>query len=487
MRIEDVPFMSGGAPLVGHIAELAEDRIAFMRRVAGEVDRVARIRTIGHGVFVNHPEPLQEVLVEKARSFDKSRMTRWALYPLGGDGLFTSSGDLWRRQRKLMAPLFHPAQLERYAADMVACATRAVGSWRDGQVVELARETTRITMGVAGKTLFDSDTFDEADELGAALTVALEWTADHAPSFSSIAHLVTARTLRDLGELGRSRRLGELAQRFEVPLVLPGKDGRALREAVAYLDAHVQRMIDARRAAADHAPDLLSRLLAARDDEGGRMSDKQVRDEVLTLFVAGHETTATALAWSIHCLCNHPEIAEAVQREADALPGPPTFADLPRLPLALRVFKEALRLYPPVYFFGRQAIEPVTVDGVSLPRDTVVLIAPHALHRRPELYPDPERFDPDRFLPEQEAARPKLAWLPFGAGPRVCIGNHFAMMEGQLVLAELLRHARFEAIGVDTPDPGATLRPAGGMKMRVRLRRTARSGAVGREPAAHPS
>ena len=245
--------------------------------------------------------------------------------------------------------------------------------------------------------------------------------------------------------------------------------------------------IYARRAAADHAPDLLSRLLAARDDEGGRMSDKQVRDEVLTLFVAGHETTATALAWSIHCLCNHPEIAEAVQREADALPGPPTFADLPRLPLALRVFKEALRLYPPVYFFGRQAIEPVTVDGVSLPRDTVVLIAPHALHRRPELYPDPERFDPDRFLPEREAARPKLAWLPFGAGPRVCIGNHFAMMEGQLVLAELLRHARFEAIGVDTPDPGATLRPSSGMKMRVRLRRTARSGAVGREPAAHPS
>lgn len=466
--------MAGGAPFVGHIADIAEDRLAFVRRVEREIDRMARIETIGTAVFVNHPEVLQEVLVDKARAFEKSSMTRYALYPLAGEGLFTSRGELWRRQRRLMAPMFHPAQLRAYAADMVACAERVVRDFEDGATIELARETTRITMGVAGKTLFDADTFSEADAIGEALTVALEWTSAHSPSFSAIAHLVTARTLRELGERFGSGLAASASARLERPLLLAGRDGRSLRAAVKLLDDQVQRMIDARRRAEVPHADLLSKLLAARDeDDGAGMSDKQVRDEVLTLFVAGHETTATGLAWSVHCLCNHPDVYAAVQREVDALDGDPTFDDLPRLGLTLRVFKEALRLYPPVYFFARQAVEATSIDGYEVPRDTVVLISPHALHRRTDVFVHPERFDPDRFLPDAEARRHKLAWLPFGAGPRVCIGNHFAMMEAELVLAKMLRDVSFEAVGVDAPHPSATLRPARGMKMKVRRRRAA--------------
>ena len=261
----------------------------------------------------------------------------------------------------------------------------------------------------------------------------------------------------------------------ETPLSEPGAVDRRLRDSIARLDAPVQQMIDARRADLGQHTDLLTKLLDARDDDGNRMSDKQVRDEILTLFVAGHETTATALAWSVHCLSKNPAIYAAVEKEVDALAGDPTFDDLPRLALTLRVFKESLRLYPPIPMFGRQCFEATSLAGRRLERGAVALVVPWVLHRRPDLWPDPERFDPERFLPEAEARRPRLAWLPFGAGPRTCIGNQFAMIEAQLVLAKLLRHVRFERIDgypEEVAEPMATLRPRGHMPMRVRWRRS---------------
>lgn len=219
--------------------------------------------------------------------------------------------------------------------------------------------------------------------------------------------------------------------------------------------------------------DLLTLLLSARDEDGSGMSDRQVRDEVLTLFVAGHETTANALAWSLMLIARHPSVYARVRAEVDALGKVPTSADLPALALCLRVFKESMRLYPPVYMFGRVAVTDVEVGEYRLPRGTIVLVCPWALHRRPSEYPDPERFDPDRFLPEVEAKRAKTAFLPFSAGPRTCIGNYFALMEGPLVLATLLRHADFE-LATDAPietEPSATLRPKGGVPMRIALRR----------------
>jgi cytochrome P450 len=466
MRIEQLDTLSGARPVVGHMVEMNRDRGGLMRKILGEADRIARARGIGNlpVVVVNHPDTLQELLVERHREFEKTMLLRFALYPLAGEGLFTSRGELWKRQRRLMAPLFHPAKIAAFGPDMVACADRAIDQWRDGEDRSLLRETTRIAMSVAGKTLFHADTFTEADEIGQALTVALGWMARNQPSALSVGHLLVGRMLRQAG-------LMQVAERFDRPLFLPGEDGRKLRQAIAFLDRTVAQMIEARRSAPGQHSDLLARLLEIRDeDDGERMSDKQIRDEILTLFVAGHETTASTLAWSIYLLLKNPAILAAAQAEADALGHTPSVADLPRLPLMLRIFKETLRLYPPVYFDARQAFVETSLDGVRCPAGTVALFSPFSLHRRPDLWPDPDRFDPDRFRPEAEAARSRYAWLPFGVGPRVCIGMGFALMEGQLVLARMLQRARFELLGDDEPAFGATLRPRKGMRVRVHLR-----------------
>jgi cytochrome P450 len=477
MHFADVPTVSGSERVLGHLRVMRVDRLGVLERLSREVDRLSRLDIPGRRTFVvNHPETLHEVLVAGARHFDKSEVTRFALHPLAGEGLFTSNGEPWRRQRKLMAPLFHAGQLEGYAGDMVAAAARTQATWRDGETISLARETSHITMSIAGKTLFDADTFGEADAIGDAVSVALDWTAANAPSALAIGHVVARHALAKLALRSPARtaaRLGKLADRLGAPLFVPGPVGRRLRAGIALLDAHVQKMIDARREGAQK-DDLLARLLRARDDDGTRMSDRQVRDEILTLFIAGHESTAVSLAWTVYCLCRNPEIYQRVQREVDALDGEPTFADLARLPFTLRVFKEGLRLYPAAPLFTRQAREGASVDGLALRPNDVIIVSPWALHRRADLWPDPENFDPERFLPEKEAERSRYAWLPFGAGPRVCIGASFALMEGQLVLASLLRHARFESLGDEVPEVGATLRPKNGMPMRVHLRQSHR-------------
>lgn len=474
---DEIPLLSGGGGPRAQVGSLRHDRMGFLRRLAeaGDIHRLQLL--VRHIVVVTGPALVQEVLVEKAAFSDKSSFMRYLLYPLAGEGLFTSRGELWRRQRKLMAPLFRSAQLARFAGDMVECAQRDADTWCDGAVVDLARETTRITMSVAGKTLFGAETFSEADEIGAALTVALSWVGHRAASLLPVLQIGVRKRLERLGERlpGRAGAwTRDLADRLHGPVLLAGAEGRRLREAVALLDERVQRMIDERRARADDAaPDLLARLLHARDeDDGGHMSDKQVRDEVLTLFIAGHETTASALAWGIYLLVRHPEIYRRVQAEADALGRPPRLEDLPRLPLCLRVFKEALRLYPPVPLFSRETTAPLSLGGYHLPAGSIVFLSPYGTHHRADLWPDPERFDPERFTPAAEEARPRYAFLSFSAGPRVCIGNHFALMEGPLVLATLLQRADFALAGVETvePDVQATLRPRGGMPMRIRLR-----------------
>ncbi len=479
MDFHSLPVAPGGEGLFGHNTTFRRDRIGTLRRFTQCNDPIMRLRLPFPGLrvgVVNHPDVAQEVLVEKARSFKKSDMLRFSLWNLGGEGLFTSNGDLWRKQRRLMAPLFTPKALEAYAADMVACAERTMEGWADGQELALSHETTRLTMGIAGKTLFDSDTFSESDEIGHALTDALEWTGWIVGRPFAMSHVVAKRAAGSLA--GRTRgRASELFTRAEErlggPVVLLGKRGRALARATAFLDDHVQRMIDERRrTSGTPRHDLLTRLLDARDDEGGAgMSDRQVRDEVLTLFVAGHETTATGLAWTLYLACQHPAIYDAMEREADSVGDAPKSSDLPALGLCLRAFKEALRLYPPVYVFGRDSSEPVTIGGVHLDPPTNMLTSPWVLHHSERFWPDPERFDPERFRPEVEAARHRYSYLPFGAGPRVCLGNHFAYMEAQLCLAALLRRYRFELLGPEEPEPSATLRPKNGVRVRVRSRR----------------
>ena len=477
MSLDQVPELPGAHRWLGHLPEVRNDRMSFVRRIAADGRPMLRLRApFGRLTVINDPALVQEVFVEKVKSFSKAAMTRFTIYPLAGEGLFTSDGELWRKQRKLMAPLFHPAQVDRYADDMVACARRALDGFRDG-MLPIARETTKITMAIAGRTLFDADTFDEADALGEALTVALDWSSEHAGSWLSIGHIVGRQTLlamRDaLGDrAGRvSRALDSAADKLHGPVVYPGKSGVALRGALGVLEDRVARMIADRRRDPGTKTDLLSRLLEARDeDDGSRMTDRQVRDEILTLFVAGHETTATALAWALYELAGNPALYAQAQAEADALGGDPTLDDLPKLGLLLRVFKESLRKYPPVYLTGRDVLADVEIGGVLLPKQSNVTLSAFSLHHRRDLWPDPETFDPDRFLPEREAARSRFAYLPFGAGPRICIGYQFAFMEGQLVLAAMLRRARFERTTACEIEPSATLRPRGDMPMRVTLR-----------------
>jgi len=497
MNLSSIPVVAG-SNVLGHQHLFKDDRLRFLR-TAGRTAPLSRVRFLRKWVvMVSSPEGAHEVLVENASSFQKTPALRLVLRDIAGQGLFTSEGDLWKRQRKLMSPLFHAGALSRYAASMNAVARRALDRMKDGQSVDLAREMTRITMGVVAETLFGADTSDAADELGHALTVALKWVDDNLAS----ANLSMQMALFEVAEMAHPHvpaALFDVRRRVEdalkEPFLLPGRKAPEYVAALRTLDAHIRKMIDDRRTHPGERADLLTRLLLARDTDGGPgnghgvgMSDEQVRDEANTLFVAGHETTANALAWTFYLLARNPEARARVQAEADAFgpEGPTSFAP-EKLAYTTRAFKEALRLYPPLVVFGRRSLEPVTIQGEALPARTLLFVSPYAIHMSPEVWPDPERFDPDRFLPEREAGRHKSAWIPFGVGPRVCIGNHFALMEGPIVLATLMRNLRFEvdpAREIEA-DAFATLRPKGGVPAVVR--RGAARGTIGTADATIPS
>ncbi|HUS14565.1 MAG TPA: cytochrome P450 [Chloroflexia bacterium] len=432
-------------PLLGSLGGFQDDRIGLLERIVANHGDVA---VFHFGPFptilFNRPEFAQSVLVDQAESFDKGLIFRTALRPFLGQGLFISEDPLHRRQRKIMAPSFQPRHLAVYADTMGAFTERAQAGWPEGQVVDIAHEMTTLTMSIIGKVLFDSDVFSEADTLGAAIGQAVRG-GDYA-----LTHLV------------------------RLPLAVPTPRNRRTTTALALVRRHLQGLIDERRASTADRDDFLSRLLAARDEDGQGMSDKQVSDEALTLFVAGHETTATALAWAFYLLAQHPEIYARLQAEVDTvLAGrTPTVADLPRLPYALQIFKETLRLYPPAYLVSRGARKASVVAGYEVPRTWGVIISIYTMHRHPEFHPDPLRFDPERFTPENEKRLPRYAYLPFGAGQRVCIGNHLATMEGQLILAALAQRVTFELVPGQTivPQPVITLKQREGARMVVRRR-----------------
>jgi cytochrome P450 len=477
MSMSSLPVVAGSNAL-GHAHLFRDDRLRFLRS-AGEAGPLSRVRFLNRWVLlVNSPEAAHEVLVERAASFEKSPGLRLVLRDLAGEGLFTSEGELWRRQRRLMSPLFHASQLSAYAATMNEVARRGLVRMRDGEKVDLAREMTRITMGVVAATLFGADTYDQADDVGHALTIALKWIDDSLAS----TYLTFQMVLYEAVEKAHPhvpQALADVRRRIEEavrePFLLPRRHAPEVTAAIRTLDARIASMIDDRRAHPRERADLLTRLLLARDTEGGGhgagMSDKQVRDEANTLFIAGHETTANALAWTFYLLARNPEARARCQAEADAFgPEGPTTFEPERLAYTTRAFKEALRLYPPLVALGRRALEPVEVRGESFPERTLVFVNTVGVHMSPSVWPEPDRFDPDRYSPEREAGRHKSAWMPFGVGPRVCIGNHFALMEGPIVLATLMRNARFEIDASRTieADAFATLRPKGGVPAVVR-------------------
>jgi cytochrome P450 len=265
----------------------------------------------------------------------------------------------------------------------------------------------------------------------------------------------------------------QLGSVFPIPPKIPTPLNLKYRRAIKRLDAVVYGIIDRRRAEGGDRGDVLSTLLAAKDDDGTAMSDLQIRDEATTLVLAGHETTANALAWTFYLLAKNPAVRIKLEAEVDALAAAPGYDDVKKLPWTQAVLKEAMRLYPPAYILGRRAIEDVTIGGHRLKRNTFVLVNILGIHRRADLWREPDAFEPERFTNDKEKALPRCAYMPFGAGPRVCIGNHFAMMEAQLLLATIARRARFELVNADKEaelEPLVTLRPKGGLAVRARLR-----------------
>ncbi len=403
--------------------------------------------------FVHDAEYVRRILLDHVANYPKSASYRNNLRPFLGDGLLVSEGEFWRRQRRLAQPAFHLRRLQAIAATMGECAARMAARWRAGEVVDVMAQMNAVTMEIVARTLFGADVTPDIAEVGAAMAVLQE-------------------------EAGRVR----LRAFFDLPRFLVRPWRRRVREAIATLDRIVNRILAVRREAAARgdAPtdDLLAMLLEARDtDTGEAMTDRQLRDELVTLFLAGHETTAIALAWTFHLLALHPEAERRLHAEVDAVLGgrpAPAFADLERMSWARMVAEETMRLYPPVYVFSRRALAEDRLGPYRVPAGAHIVISPWALHRRPDYWPEPEAFRPERFAPGAQAERPRYAYLPFGGGPRVCIGNSFAMMEHAIVLGAVARRWRLEAIpGREVrTEPRVTLRPRGGLPMRALARRS---------------
>ncbi len=434
------PQTPGGEPVLGHLREIRKDILGFYVRAMHAGPAVRFQFGPATGIALSDPDAIKSMLMDQAADFEKGAFAE-GLAPLVGQGLLTAASAPHRRLRKLAAPAFHPQRIAGYADMMTSLAVESMGRWRDGAVIDLNAEMMRLTLRIVSRALFDIDMTGDVSDIGAALTQALEFINDRQLSL------------------------------FKPPLWLPLPAHRAFLRAVARLDAEVQKIISARRADGRDHGDLLSMLLAAQDADAGALSDAELRDEAMTIFLAGHETTANALTWAGVLLSTHPAVWLKLREEVVRVLGTraPTLADLPALPYALQVFKETLRLYPPAYIFGRQALRDVKLGALDVPRGTVMVVCAYALHRNQAIFPDPERFNTERFTPEFEAGLHKYAYLPFGGGARVCIGNQFALMEGQLVLAALAQRVKLELLQKPVvPDPKVTLRPKGGVAMKVR-------------------
>jgi len=422
--------------------------LAFFTNLARTYGDVVAYRLGGERLlFVNQPQYIKDVLITHNRNFTKGRALQRTKRLLG-EGLLTSEGATHLRQRRLMQPAFHRERIAAYADTMVAYADRLRGAWRDGATLDVAQEMNRLTLSIVGKTLFDADVESQAAEVGEALTgvMATFW--------------MTMLPFSDLLE------------HLPVPKLRRGRAARAQLDKIIY-----GMIAERRRSQRDHG-DLLSMLLSAQDEEAegaaGRMSDVQVRDEAMTIFLAGHETTANALTWTWYLLSTAPHVEAKLHAEVDrVLQGRrPRMADIASLPFIERVVTESMRLYPPAWLIGRRAIADYELGPYVVPARTILVMSPFVTQRDGRFYTDPERFDPDRWTPEFRATLPKCAYFPFGGGPRQCIGESFAWMELILLVATIAQRWRLQLVPGHpvVPEPVVTLRTKHGVRMTVHQR-----------------
>ncbi|MEA2342261.1 MAG: hypothetical protein QOF63_430 [Thermoanaerobaculia bacterium] len=426
-----------------YLRTLQRDPIPFFARLASDYGDASQFHVGPQQIFFfNHPDLIRELLVTQHRSFHKSRVLQRSKI-IFGEGLLTSEEELHKRQRRLVQPAFHRERIARYAEVMIERAARL--AWRDGEVLDVHQEMMRLTLSVVAKTLFDADVDEEADEIGVALTSLVDL-------FPTLMNPI-ANLLRKL----------------------PLPQTMRFRRSLERLDRTVYGIIDERRKSGEDRGDLLSMLLMAVDEEGdgGGMTDEQLRDEAMTLFLAGHETTANALAWTWYLLAQNPAAEEIMGYELEAVLGDrlPTPADYARLPYTEMVVAESMRMFPPAWAVSRLAIEDAMIGEWLVPRGAVVVASQAVTHRDPRWWPLPDEFEPFRFHAELKASRPKLSYFPFGAGPRICIGEGFAWMEAVLIVATIAQRWKLELVSRDvTPQASITLRPKGGIEMKVKQR-----------------
>jgi cytochrome P450 len=430
-----IPLMPG-LPVLGNLLQFRRDRLA-VQATAAQIGPIVRLQFAHIPVYlVTCADLAHEVFVAQAASFKKSAALEF-LEPLLGRGLLTAEGETHKRHRKLLAPAFAPKRLAAYGDTMIAETRTQIARWQPGDRIDIAAEMMELTLAIAGKTLFGVDVRSEARTVSAAVELAMRAQAANVTS---------------------PIRLG---YRWPLPR------HRRMRRAVATLDEIVYRLIaDGRRLGTDRG-DVLSMLLLARDESDGvGLDDRQVRDEVMTLLLAGHETTANALTWTWYELGRNPNVLVRLEDELRRVVGdrPVTIDDLPNLPWNLAVIEESMRLHPPAYLTGRQTMHEVELGGHRLPEGTFLAIGIYAIQRRPEYFAAPLAFKPERMLAEVKKARPRHHYLPFGAGPRVCIGSHFALLETQLCMATMIQGTRLRPLASTVEaEPLITLRPRGGL------------------------
>jgi len=396
-------------------------------------------------VMLNNPKDIEEVLVKQASAFRKGylmREFRW----LTGEGILTSDGEYWRSHRELVQPALHRQRMGAYAAAMVAETEKTIEGWTEGEMFDIYREMVSLTLRIVAATLLGVNLRDRVDQIGDGLTLAL-----------------TALNTRITSLL------------FLFPPIVPFAVNRRLKRGLRALDSIIYAMIRERRAS-PRGDDLLSLLMGSVDVKGHRLSDVEVRNEVMTILGAGHETTALGLAWAWYLLATQPEAWDQLGAEMErVLDGrAPTLGDLKDLTYTQAVFKESLRLYPPGWIIGRDAIHDVKIGAVTVRRGWSVIVSPHAVQRDPRFYDEPDAFRPGRWLERRSGALPPFAYFPFGGGPRACLGANFAWTEGTLVLATIAQRFRFSLVpGFEViPAPAMTLRPRDGMMVTVGARRT---------------
>src|SRR5437762_115164 len=425
------------------LGPLNNNPLEYFTKVAREYGDVAGLRVLNFKtVFINHPSLIEEVLVTNARKYSKGRVLR-ANRHVFGEGLLTSEGDFWLRQRRLAQPAFHRARVASYAATMVDYTERMVQGWRGGEERDAHQEMMRLTLEIVAKTLFDADVDRDAQEVGKSLELLLEIGANF------------RRTIF-------------------VPHWLPTPTNLRVKREVAQIEKILYRIIGERRASGRDAGDLLSMLLSAQDEDGSRMTDRQLRDEAITLFLAGHETTASTLSWTWWLLAQNPEVEAKLHAELDAVLGncAPSLDDLPRLAYTGHVITESLRLYPAAWGMARLAVEDHEIAGYPVTKGMGVAMAQWVVHRDPRWYDAPQEFLPVRWENDLWKRLPRFAYFPFGGGPRQCIGNAFALMEATLILAMIARKFRLRLVANHPVAPLAsiTLRPRHGVRVTLESR-----------------